>query len=137
MENKDQPVYPASIKEWSCVDRGMVGVEYSGLTKLEFFACNAPVDIPSWFVHVPPAIKPVVNPIWQTIANEDDRKHFINWMKDNEYGLPDHLKHYSEAYNKFQNEGDEWRKKDWAARYFQWRRYYAEQLLLELSKPQP
>lgn len=111
-------------------------ISREGVTKLEFFACNAPADIPSWFVHTPPE-RLVENPIWQTIANEDDRKHFINWLKDNEYDLPDHLKHYSETYNKHQEEGDEWRKKDWAARYFQWRRYYAEQLLAELSKPQP
>lgn len=131
MENKDTPAFPPSHMPENASQI------YTGVSKLEFFACNAPVDIPGWFVHTPPAIKPPENPIWQTIANEDDRKHFINWMKDNEYDLPDHLKHYSEAYNKHQDESDEWRKLDWAARYFQWRRYYADALLLELSKPQP
>lgn len=41
MENKDQPVYPTSIKEWSCVDREMVGVAYKGLTKRELIAAMA------------------------------------------------------------------------------------------------
>jgi hypothetical protein len=128
-DNKHEPAFPAVNNENSFYT--------PGVSKLEFFACNAPVDIPGWFTYSPPPDKPIEDATWLRIENVDDRKYFIEWLKDGDYDLPDHLKKFKEEYDNYHNDLDDWRKKDWAARYFQWRRYYAEQLLNELSNPQP
>lgn len=104
-------------------------------SKLEFFACNAPTDIPSWFEHTPPEKNVSKKPRQDDIENEEDRKIIKCWQVDPCYDLPDHLKWYSDKLDKAWEEESAYERKNTEARYFQWRRYYAEQLLLTLSKP--
>jgi len=125
MENKDKPAFPI----------GIPGDHYSrtGVTKLEFFACNAPTDIPGWFKHTPPDIKIIPQPIWHEIKIQSDRDIIDMWI---EVGgeLPNHLKWFSDQYKAHNDSYTAFHHADNVAKYFQWRRYYAEQLLKELEK---
>jgi hypothetical protein len=139
MENKDMPAFPQTMAECNggiteIVDFNPCSV---GLTKLEFFACNAPVDIPSWFVHVKPDLKVTEKPSWFKVEPKSDQEHIKQWLTDSENELPDRLLWFKVQWEKHEEEDRAFRCADMAARYFQWRRYYAEQLLLELSKTQP
>jgi hypothetical protein len=135
IENKNQPAFPISEE---ATDRVIDEVRiFTGVTKLEFFACNAPVEIPSWFEHVAP--KNTISEMYNAddITNEEDKKEIKAWLYDPIYDLPEHLKWFSDRIEEISHERAAYEVKNNAARYFQWRVYYAEQLLAELSKPQP
>lgn len=108
-----------------------------GLTKREYFAINAPVEIPSWFRHVPLEQKVMEGPRLEDLVNDEDRKLAQEWSRDPCYDLPDHLKWFSDKLDQKVEADSDYRMNNYEARYFQWRRYYAEKLLTELSKPQP
>jgi hypothetical protein len=131
MENKDKMAFPFYEPGTG------FGSVSEGLSKLEFFACNAPADIPGWFKHITPdfAFSEMHNP--DEIENEEDRKEVKGWLRDPIFDLPDHLKWFSDRVELVRQEKKVFEAKNTEARYFQWRRYYAEQLLVELSKPQP
>lgn len=133
IENKDQPAFPV-IEQTKLGDKMMLDCTASGVTKLEFFACNAPNEIPSFFVHTPPEKKLSKPFTLDDITNEEDRKVVKDWQYDPIYDLPEHLQWYSDRLNLIYDERRAYELEDNAARYFQWRRYYAEQLLTELSK---
>ena len=69
-----------------------------GMTLLDFFAKEAPSEIPIWFYHKPLSKCP---------------KLVENDIEDNSI------------------EVSEWHEKDSRTRYFQWRWYYAQQMLKE------
>lgn len=106
-----------------------------GVSKLEFIACNAPSEIPSWFKHTPPAVVVTERPSIHKLTAED--KKAVEQWHEFDCELPERLKWYDVQLIKHIDEQAAFDKLDKAAHYFQWRRYYAEQLLLELSKPQP
>lgn len=135
IENKDTPAFPVTEETTDRIDAGTK--IYTGVSKLEFFACNAPVDIPGWFTHVAPEKKLSRRFTLQDINNDEDRKVVRDWQLDAIYDLPEHLQWYSDRVNLINTEQSKYEQMNGAARYFQWRRYYAEQLLTELSKPQP
>lgn len=129
-ENKNTPAFPI-------IEYGAPGESASlGVTKLEFFACNAPVDIPSWFVHMAPEKITCQEPSYDEIESKEDKETCRGWRMDPCYDLPDHLKWFQDRTEQASTAYSENIRKDNEARYFQWRRYYAEQLLSELSKPQ-
>jgi hypothetical protein len=139
MDNKNTPAFPLPITSnengvYTVFDTNSNG-DYGGITKLEFFACNAPVDIPSWFVHVSPEKNITPQPTWYTLPKEA-QEHVKLWFGEG-IELPEELRWFSDQWNKFEAEDMAYKVSDWNARYFQWRRYYAEQLLNELSKTQP
>lgn len=139
IDNKNLPAYPQPIAECNggITDTLDYDRNSSGISKLEFFACNAPVDIPNWFEHVAPErdISEMYNA--DDITIEEDRKEVKAWLHDPIYDLPEHLKWFSDRIEEISHERAAYEVKNNAARYFQWRRFYAEQLLAELSKPQP
>lgn len=132
MENKDQPAFPVNEEITDRIDAG--AKIYIGVSKLEFFACNAPCDIPWWFEHVPPVKNLSKRFGLEDINNEEDRKVVKDWEYDPIYDLPDHLQWYSDRIALINKENKVYEHENNAARYFQWRRFYAEQLLAELSK---
>jgi hypothetical protein len=137
MDNKNQPAFPIPcvIDETgihTTID-SKDGAYLAGVTKLEFFACNAPVDIPNWFVHVKPENKTGKNPNYDDIKIEEDRDLARQWVMDQCFDLPEHLQWFSDAITKNANDYSDFIKEDLSARYFQWRRFYAEQLLSQLS----
>jgi hypothetical protein len=134
MDNKNTPAFPVlELKQLG--DKMLLDCTGAGVTKLEFFACNAPNEIPSWFVHTPPEMKVTAAPRWEVLPKEQQEaiKHWFMGEKE----LPEELKWYSEAYKKHETEDRAFRLADQQARYFQWRVYYAEQLLAHLSTTQP
>lgn len=128
MIDKHEPAFPAVNNE---------SAFYApGLTKLEYFACNAPKEIPSWFVHVSPDKLTCQQPSFDDIENVDDRQLCRSWLMDSCFDLPDHLKWFQDKTEQASANYSENVRKDNEARYFQWRRFYAEQLLSTLSTPQ-
>lgn len=129
MSDKNSPAFPAIDGSTAFYERG--------ISKLEFFACNAPNEIPSWFVHISPEKGDAKAPRFDEVENEKDRELCREWLHDPIFDLPEHLQWFADKTNEATEQHCEWLWKDKAARYFQWRRYYAEQLLAELSTPQP
>jgi hypothetical protein len=128
MDNKDKMAFPF-------YEPGSgFGSVSEGLTKLEFIACNAPVDIPSWFKHTSPELEDVKAPKADSIANEEHRKQALAWIHDPIYDLPQELDWFQDQYERYWESKRQAAIADEQARYFQWRRFYAERLLTELSK---
>ena len=127
MSDKFSPAFPAINSENTFYE--------PGVTKLEFFACNAPNEIPGFFTHVSPDKNITPQPRWQDLFKEHQAV-VKEWLSDRQQ-LPEELQWFGEQWRKHEEEDRAYRYADNAARYFQWRRYYAEQLLNELSKPQP
>lgn len=137
MENKDMPAFPTIT--WDQLENGQViqMTEHSGVSKFELFACNAPNEIPGWFKHIEPEKNISECPDYNNIENKEDKEFCRQWLNDTEFELPEHLKWFIDKTEKSRIEYFDWLRSDKEARYFQWRRYYAEQLLATLSKPQP
>lgn len=133
MDNKDKMAFPVNEEITDRIDMGTK--IYTGVTKLEFFACNAPNEIPGWFEHVAPEKNITPMPRWQDTPKVH-HDYIKAWFMDNQE-LPEELHWFGVQYKKYEKEEREYRHADNGARYFQWRRYYAEQLLAELSKTQP
>lgn len=110
---------------------------WPGLTKREYLSAFAPKEIPGWFIHIEPQRNICKKPTWQTIENEEDRKEVKQWQFDPIYDLPDHLQWFSDKVKKHYEDLAEWERQNTIARYFQWRVFYADQLLAHLSNPQP
>jgi hypothetical protein len=133
MDIKDRSAFPVMDSDYKCGMAVLTCVD-SGVTALELIACNAPVDIPSWFVHTKPNIEVSAAPEWINVESKADQEHLKQWVRDGEYELPDHLMWFKEQYEKHAQERHAFFVADMQARYFQWRRFYAENLLSELSK---
>lgn len=134
MDNKDLPAFPLSLK----LGEVFTGIDkIDGLTKREWFSGMAPVDIPSWFKHTPPEWKEVAMPQVNKIENEEHRREAKNWLHDPIYDLPEELSWFQKEYETYWESRRQYAVADQQARYFQWRRYYAEQLLTELSNSLP
>lgn len=132
-DNKNLPAFPVlELKQLG--DKLLLDCTAAGVSKLEFFACNAPVDIPGWFKHTPPEKIVCQEPSYDEIDNIDDKETCRSWRLDPCYDLPDHLKWFQDRVEQSHIAYSENVRKDNEAKYFQWRRYYAEQLLAELSK---
>lgn len=134
MDNKNQPAFPDTRRaaEQSYSNQNPESWP-TGLTKLEYFANNAPCEIPSFFEHVSPEKNITPMPEWQKVANKEDQELLKGWLSHG-FELPEELKWYSEQFDKHNAEDRAYRYADSQARYFQWRRFYAEQLLAELLK---
>lgn len=103
------------------------------ITTREYFAANAG-DPPNWFVHIPEEYKGLKYPDWREIKDESDQTLCMDWTRDGCYDLPDHLQWFSDKYEQARKENHEHKVKDTISRYFQWKTYYADNLLKQLSK---
>lgn len=126
MENKNEPAFPVPA---DCYSR-------EGMTKREYFACNAPNLIPDWFKHTPPEMDRTPMPLLPDTAPDED-VYVIRLWHDIGGSVPNHLNWYTDQFEKYQNEHSAFEYADRQARYFQWRVFYAEQLLTQLSNLQP
>lgn len=107
----------------------------AGLTKREYFAAVAPNDIPEWFEHVEPERPDVKFPNIDDVEDVNDWKILDKWIWSvKKFALPDHLAWFGEQWAEAHKKRKEWEKADAAARYFQWRKYYADMMIAELSK---
>lgn len=97
----------------------------------DYFASRAPVDIPDWFEWTPSI--PYPTPPDLNALNPEDRK---SWMENSEWAL-DEDSGVSEAVREFGLKRKEWAQAavKWdhdeiTGRYFAWRWYYADQMML-------
>lgn len=143
MDNKNRPVYPCIMQkvgenEYRAArpgDSTLYQFPMEGLTKRELFALNAPDTIPEWFEHKEIEIKVASLPNWYDIKDEKDRNMCKDWVNDPCFELPEHLKWFSDAFDKRSDDMNRSLKIIQEAKYFQWRKYYADALLTELEKP--
>jgi hypothetical protein len=102
--------------------------DYSGMSIRDHFAARAPLEIPEWFVHVPPP----KNFPDQPKVDDAPKKHqqqLRDWIHDGTYDLSAELAYFQVAWNAHIKARDEWKERDEAARYIQWRWHYADLML--------
>lgn len=128
MTEKDQAAFPL----FAYVDKDDHSFS-EGLTKREYFANNAPDQIPLWFKHQKIAKDFKNPPTWEDIKDEKDAEEVRQWQNDPIYDLPDHLMWFQDAINKHYDEKKAYELKDAINRFFQWRTFYADNLINELN----
>jgi hypothetical protein len=102
---------------------------------IPYLAAHAPTEIPEWFEHEEPTGRPV-RPDWAQhplITCEDDNQRVREWLSDGWYDLPEHLQPIAEEKESYHKAENTWQDDNRRARYFQWRKFYAEQMALTLS----
>jgi hypothetical protein len=105
-----------------------------GLTKREYFAAHAP-EIPNWFANKlsPTPKKPKS---WMEIkwSNQEETDLIRSWWSDPIFDLPEHLIWYQQEWQEYNELYNEWNRQNIIDRYFQWRIFYADNLINELNK---
>lgn len=108
-----------------------------GLTKRELFANSAP-DVPEWFRHTAPPQNYPVAPSLSQIDNAEDAAIVEEWMEDACYDLPEHLMWFQDQYTTYwvayYKAELKWEYENKVSCFFQWRTYYAENLINQLNK---
>ncbi len=87
-----QWAYPLLDAEYDTIQQG--------LTKREYFAANAPIDVPDWFYHETP-LEPMTAEIFKATGSLEKRRRLMKKRKS----------------------------EDEMARYVQWSWYYADMML--------
>lgn len=127
MNTTNQPVFPVNDS-----NSGETGA--TGLTKREYFAATAG-NAPDWFEHIKEERNFSEVPDYRNIDDKEHKNILESWLRDGCFDLPEELQWFADAYEKRQKEENEYRKRDTLSRYFQWKTFYADQLLTQLSKP--
>lgn len=103
------------------------------------FALNAPVEIPDWFDRIEP--EKIEEPLyWTRFAHHRHQNLMRQWHHgDNcfsEQSLEDkpHLKTYIETWTQYRRNKEMAEKKAEQETYFNWRRFYAEQMIKVLEQ---
>jgi len=122
IENKRMPAFPHGNKD-----------TVNGMDKREYFVSKAPSAIPSFFKHKSNK-EPNKPKHWSDFLDSDPLKPILkDWHQDSCYDLIGEGKWYQESWEKYYEEMDKWKTKDSEMRYFQWRLYYADMILLYLE----
>lgn len=110
------------------------GFGIGGMTLRDYFATHAPLDIPSWFEHVPPAkdVPPMPD---HTTLDAAHQQIAISWQKDPCFDLPEEIKWFGDKVKAHRDAKAAWSDANYAARTFQWRYAFADGMLAERSKP--
>lgn len=96
---------------------------------LDHYAATAP-EIPDWFQHEEPEKDyPEPPSLADHRLSEQDRDHLRTWINHSEVGMPDHLKWYPEETKKANHLRAMWHQINEEARFFQWRLYYAQEMV--------
>lgn len=100
-----------------------------GITLFYYYAGKAPDNIPEWFVHTPPEKPKTARPYWNEVEDKNDRAILRDWLNDGSYDLPEHLQWFQKQQDQWWQENQQYIREDKKARYFQWRAYYANNLI--------
>lgn len=103
-----------------------------GLTKREYFAANAGSP-PDWFEHTKEEKNITKIPDYRDIEDKEHRNICEIWLRDGCFDLPEELQWFSDAYEKRNKEEIAYRNRDTISRYFQWKTYYADNILKQLA----
>lgn len=111
-------------------------LECTGLGLLEYFAAHAPAEIPVWFEGVAPDFEGEEDPrgseAYEALSDVDISE-ISNWLQDDFLDLPAHLSWFENQLIQHRQDCKDHAKDCQIERYFQWRKYYAEQMLEVLS----
>jgi hypothetical protein len=131
MENSKTPAFPQHWQSKVAIEDQIHEV---GLTKLEYFALNAPSEIPAWFKHTP-LEKPKEPKHWSEFSDQDPfKKDLQAWHYDPIFDLPEEVSFYQIAWRQHWHDLHKWNEKNNISRYFQWRKYFAELTLKTLEE---
>src|SRR6185369_16843545 len=98
-------------------------------TKREYFAACAPEEIPNWFKAIETG-KPKAPDSYRSLPDDSPHKELLTqWHGDPIFDLPEELKWYQEKWEAYWNEKSDWEKENARSRYFQWRWYFADQMI--------
>jgi len=122
-----------------------------GLTKREYFAVNAPNEIPEWFIHSfdkEPGRPTPIGFQFGKYSNHPQKDLFCQYWndeadmwEDKNGEVPESLKtelaiHF-QLWNKYNEDVRAWELNNKIVRYFQWQTFYADQLINALNAPTP
>lgn len=115
-------------------DRVFPNHPYPGLSKREYFVSNAPDNIPEWFEHTQPVKPSQKMPDVGEIEDNLDASTCIIWLKDPCHDLPKRLSWFQKQYEEANVALHNWEIENKKERYFQWRTFYADNIMRELNK---
>jgi len=111
-----------------------------GATLLDYFAARAPLDIPSCYEHKPPERNYPDRPTWQDwfkgnpLVTEEDRNILRAYVSDGCFDLPPHLTGFAKDLETYRANTVAWDCSNKKARFFQWRWFYAMEMLCLRAK---
>jgi|GEM_PF-2903239 len=105
---------------------------YIGPSLKDYYAAHAPTEIPAWFEGNNPDFEGEGSPLsskeYEALSAEE--KSLISaWLEDGVWDLPTHLEWFESQFKAHQQDKQEYLKDCKIGRYFQWRKYYAEQMM--------
>lgn len=122
MNNSFRPAFPAFAKD---------PLDDKGINQLQFFAAFAPNEIPTWFE--PPINHdnaPKIPKAWDELTGIDEESVDIlrRWHHGDLFdkAVRIGLLWYVKEWNEYREAEKQYRKAQSAARFFQWRWYYAQ-----------
>lgn len=102
------------------------------ITIRELFAKDAPNEVPHWFESRHEAAPK--RPLIPKNLREEQKKELQSWLRDPCWYLQDDLKFFQDAHYKYNEDKRKWDLKTEEERYFQWRIYFADQLINLLNR---
>jgi hypothetical protein len=102
---------------------------YETLTMRDYFAANAPAEIPDWFRHEEPPRDYPPQPDWRDIKDREQAEIAANWLSDGCYDLPESLRWFAAAVKQHRDSREQWGRENAAERFFQWRWHYADMMI--------
>lgn len=108
-----------------------------GLTKRELFASNAPQNVPLWFQHTAPILRKLPKPkIWSDYSDKDPFKEDMRkWHTEERFvDLPEEVAFYQKEWEAYEKSENHWNFLNHQERFFQWRLFYADEMLRKLDK---
>lgn len=121
--NPDDPAFPIESNDLASVKLG--------LTIRQHYANSAPNEIPDWFVHVQSSDKPTM-PGYDK-EPELFQKEIQDWLRDPCYDLPEELQWFQKRVEQYNDNYSAWILQEKKQRYFQWRLFYADNLIAALN----
>jgi hypothetical protein len=100
-----------------------------GMSLIQYFCAHAPEDIPGWYQHEPPPKNLPPLPSLSEITDLQDQDEVRQWERDPIFDLQEHLKWYSDKFETHYEAVARYNAENIQARYFQWRFYYAKEML--------
>jgi hypothetical protein len=102
---------------------------------LAVFAAYAPVEIPEWFEHEPPAPRPVRSLSWRDLPEDlkelgrEWQNEGYRWPHDINESDPPAFMEWAKRETEIQSQWAAFKPANEMARYFGWRWFYAQQMV--------
>lgn len=99
----------------------------------DYFAAHAPDQIPVWFVHKEPKREYPPMPDYLKL-DETHQQTALSWQRDGCFDLPEEIAWFGEKVTAHRKGKADWEDANYAARYFQWRFYYADMMIVQAAE---